>query len=131
MKKLLSGILFIVFITVMIVIPAYARWNVTFSVEMGQSYDATTGLATVIVIITPNADSADYDINIALERKSGSNWIIVASWNHQTGSGADFKSINQTSYASSGYTYRVHVTGIVDDGVGFDNLDQYSNSKVY
>jgi hypothetical protein len=115
----------------MIVIPAYARWNATFSVEMGQSYNAAIGMATVTVIITPNADSADYDINIALERKSDSSWIEVASWKHQTGSGADFKFTNKTSNASSGYTYRVHVTGTVDDGVAFDNLDQYSNAKVY
>jgi hypothetical protein len=115
----------------MIVIPAYARWNATFSVEMGQSYNAAIGMATVTVIITPNADSADYDINIALERKSDSSWIEVASWKHQTGSGADFKFTNKTSNASSGYTYRIHVTGTVDDGVNSDNYDQYSNTKVY
>jgi hypothetical protein len=90
---------------------------------MGQSNNAATGMATVNVFMTPNADSANYDIN--------TSWIDVALWKHQTGSGADFKFTNKTSNASSGYTYRIHVTGTVDDGVNSDNYDQYSNTKVY
>lgn len=62
MKKLLSSITCVILVFVISAAAVLARWDATFSLKVVHGYDASTGLATVVVEIRPYDSTVDYNI---------------------------------------------------------------------
>lgn len=112
-------------------ISAAENWNATFCVDMSMGYDPETEIASVAVDIDPYLEDTMFEIYVALEQYTYDGWVEVQAWPVQLYVGPYFIFDGETTEKMpSGFSYRVHVWGIVDNGFTSDTLDQYSGESI-
>ena len=133
MRRFSTKAVVVLLILSILVIPSMAAlmWNVTFNVTTSHGYNDSTHEAAVYVSITPYYSNTIYNINVYLERYSGSTWVPVASWTGLSSSTNDFSFYDTTSNVKKYLTYRVHVTGTVSSNGITDNLNVIGTTQVY
>lgn len=108
------------------IMPCYS-----YTSSIAASLSISDGVAKAAGKITPE-DSQHTSITVRLQRKSSSGtWSTISTW---TGSNAGGKSeAGGTKSLTSGYDYRVYVTGKVYNSTGtvIETIDKYSATKSY
>jgi len=108
------------------IMPCYS-----YTSSIAASLSISGGVAKAAGKITPE-DSRHTSITVRLQRESSSGtWVTISTW---TGSNAGGKSeAGGTKSLTSGYDYRVYVTGKVYNSAGtvIETIDKYSATKSY
>lgn len=108
------------------IMPCYS-----YTSSIAASLSINDGVAKAAGKITPE-DSRRTTITVRLQRESSSGtWVTISTW---TGSNASGKSeAGGTKSLTSGYNYRVYVTGKVynSSGTVLETVNKYSTTKAY
>ena len=90
--------------------PEYTRTD-----AIGAGILISSGTAYCSCFVSPTYSTDSVVLHMQLQKKEGSNWILVASWST---SGSGDLAINKDRQVASGYTYRVWASSVCYDDDG-------------
>lgn len=81
------------------------------------TFSITGGVANCGGSVKPGSSTSSATVSVRLQRKEGGSWITIATWTGNSSSGYK-ASASGSKAVTSGYNYRVYVTGVVRNANG-------------